>query len=385
MSVSDKNLTAIQLAAELPGLIAQARSSSLIEYTQPTRVEPLALVDQRVAALPYAEDIVASALNIFTGYYLQAVALSVEVGRVDVIRLLDKLNPRRDPIDSLGGSRWIDYSKESLESLSLPFKNDAQRLQHAYSQEMLSGQIGPTSVNKNDDEKKDNKKVVDGLGVPGQTRVVNENANLSVGKLIEVDVESEGRKAKFPVMIRMIANTIKPDVMSHILSLSFKDNSLKERWHQWRSGQINFIEDLILCQDLIDEQKKTLMEDKTGYYRDRIKTRRNNRLSAILSGNPSVALASSVYIMTTDTASDLEGKLRGRLKRFKDREKFFKENNGMMLFIVDADYEQVTIYHRSIEQSSELSIREIQRKGKDKGPDILDILKAFQERKAPTF
>lgn len=370
MSVSKTALTALQLSAELPSLLAQARSDSLIEYTQPTRVEPIALVDQRVAALPYAEDVVASALNIFTGYYLQAVALSVNVGRIDIVKMLDKLNPRRDPIDSLGGSRWIDFSKESLESLSLPFKDDTQRLEIAYSQEAAEDESGEKTSTG---------------GVPGQTRVVMESANLSVGKLIEVEVESEGHKAKFPVMIRMIAQTIKPDIMSHILSLSFKDNSLKERWHQWRSGQIRFLEDLVLCQDLIDEQKKTLMEDKTGYYKDRIKTRRNNQLSAILSGNPSVALASSVYIMSTDTASELESKLRGRLKRFKDREKFFKENNGMMLFIVDPDYEQVTIYHRSIEQESELSIREIQRKGKDKGPDILDILKAFQERKAPTF
>jgi hypothetical protein len=58
----------------------------------------------------------------------------------------------------------------------------------------------------------------------------------------------------------------------------------------------------------------------------------------------------------------------------------------MMMFIVDPDWEQVTIYHHSIDEPTEASIREIQRSNKSKGgTDIAEILNAFRQSKSPTI
>lgn len=354
-----KELTPLELVNQITELTRAGRSGSLIEYTRATRVEPIALIDRRAALLPDTEDVLNSLLNIFAGYYLQAVALSVNVGSVDVLKLLEKLNPNRDPLEAASNGRWSQMAT-SMESMALPFPN--QPVGHdVYSQENATTQLS------------------------GQARMINENGNLSVGKLIEVGIESDGKKATFPVMIRMIANTIEPDTLSHILSLGSEDNSFKERYHKWRSGQINFIRDLIMCQDLIDKHKRALMSDKSGYYRSKMDNRRKNSLSAILSGNPSVATASSIFVLTTETIKDLERSLRGRIRDFKTREKLFAESYGMMMAVIDPDFEMVTIYHRSIEQETQVSLKELKRSNSRKGPDILDILKAFQQNTSPTF
>ena len=93
--------TTLEFVSYISDALRGARSDSLIEYSKPTRVEPIVLLDDRVASLNFTNDIMQSLTSIFAGYYLQAVALSVNVGKVDVIRLLDKVNPDRDLGDNM--------------------------------------------------------------------------------------------------------------------------------------------------------------------------------------------------------------------------------------------------------------------------------------------
>lgn len=356
-------VTPIEFAAQIPDLVQSAKSGSLIEYTRATRVEPVTLVDMRAAQLPYIDEVMGAALNVFAAYYLQAVSLSVNVGNVNVLRLLDKLNPNRD-VSRAAGQAAGDFAnyitQESFEN-GLPFIGMNQS---PYSQE--SQDYDTTATLKD------------------SIKLVNDSANLSVGKLLEVTVESGPQRATFPVQVRLAANTIRPDVLAHTLAMDSKDTSLKGRYHGWRSGQLEFFKDIILCQDLIDEHRKNLMRDTTGYYKERVNARKNNRIAALLTRQPSVATASSIYIMTSETARELEMKMRGRLKDFKTREKLFADTMGMLLFVIDPDWENITLYSRSIATVGELSVKEIQRSGKGgKGPDIMPILEAFMKQKSP--
>tara|TARA_B100000700_G_scaffold157245_3_gene174567 strand:- start:6197 stop:7273 length:1077 start_codon:yes stop_codon:yes gene_type:complete len=337
-------VSALDLARDIAKGVAATRDGSLIEFTRATRVQPVTLVDQRAAQLPYIEEVLASGLNIFSAYYLQAVALSVDVGKVNVIKTLGRLNPNRDPLDSLG-------AQLSTESRALPFPG--QELSQEDSAE-------------------------------GSARDVREEANLSIGKLLEVNIESNGNKAKFPINVRLMVNTVRSDILTHTLSLDSGKVSLKERYHKWRSGQIRFVQDLIMSQDLIDQHKKNLIEDASGYYKSRTASKRRNTLSALLSQDWSVATASSIFVIHQQTAKEIETKLRGKLDDFRTREKLFEETYGMLLFVIDPDWESVTVYHRSIEEATEVSIREIQRMNKSgKGPDIGEILNAFRQNKSP--
>jgi hypothetical protein len=358
-------LTPLAAAGQLPDLIRAARSDSLIEYGRVTRVEPVTMVDTSIMHLQFMPDIMQSLNSIFTGYYLQAIMLSLNVGQVDTIKLLDRVNPNRDPIDS--GSMFIG-DMLSAES----YKHALPRVNKAFGLEAYGDRPTPSAAGA-------------GKGSQDVSRVINEAANLSVGKMIEIHVENEGHKAMIPASVRLIVSGIDPNTLIHILADGSKDKSLKERFHGWRSGQLGYWRDLILCQDLIDDHRKTLMKDKSGVYAASRERRNKNRLSAIFSMKPSVATASNLVVMSDANAKEMEREVGGRLKDYRTRQRIFESTYVMLMVVVDPAWEQVTIYHRGIELPTELSVREIKSANRGSGPDVSEILKAYQLGQAPTI
>lgn len=372
-------VTGLNLASKLTDTMRAAKSGSLIEYTQPTRVEPIVLVDESIVSLPYANDIMQSLTSLFSGYYLQAIALSVNVGSVDVIRLLDKLNPKRNVADNVinGVSNGIAtvVSLEDARSyrfaLPIPGRSDGlSRLNVSLESldEGLPEGNPPTATAGRD-----------------TVKMLGELTNLSVGKMLEVQIESEGQRATFPINVRLICSGIGSKELVHILSVGSKNISVKERFHAWRAGQLEFVRDLLLCQDLIDAHKKTLAKDPTGLYDEIRKRRKGNSISAIFSGQPSVATASNLIVMSQSSVRDLERIVGGRIKDFRTREKIFRETYCMILAVVDPEWEHITFYHRSIALPSEMSIKELSVSNKGKGPDVAEILKAYQLGNSPSI
>ena len=100
---------------QLGDTITRMGSKSLIEYTQSTRVEPIVLLDTSCIHLPYIEDVLKVVNSLFAAYYLQAVAISVNVGRVDTVRLLDRLNPNRSVGNALATVIGDAFESDSLQ------------------------------------------------------------------------------------------------------------------------------------------------------------------------------------------------------------------------------------------------------------------------------
>lgn len=370
-------VTGLNMASKLTDTMRAAKSGSLIEYTQPTRVEPIVLMDEKIASLPYAGDIMQSLTSLFSGYYLQAIALSVNVGSVDVIRLLDKLNPKRNVADNVinGVSNGVAtvVSMESADAyrfrLPVPGRSDGLGTFNVSLESIGEDDAPMTTMTAGRDT----------------VKLLGELTNLSVGKMLEVTIESDGTRATFPINVRLICSGIGSKELVHILGVGSKNISVKERFHAWRAGQLEFVRDLLLCQDLIDSHKKTLAKDPTGLYAEIRKRRAGNSVAAIFSGQPSVATASNIIVMSATSAKELERTVGGRLKDFRTREKIFKETYCMILAVVDPDWEMVTFYHRSLAAPSELSVKELAVSNKGKGPDVADIMKAYQLGNSPSI
>jgi hypothetical protein len=210
-------------------------------------------------------------------------------------------------------------------------------------------------------------------------KFVNEAVNLSTGKLIEVTLEDGNKKATFPIMVRVISTIVASGTLVHILADGSRwFATAKERYHAWRAGQLEFIRDLILCQDLIDEHRKALLQDKTGVYREILDRRSSNAAASFLSGNPSIATASNILILSAQTAKQVESEIGGRFNDKRVRDRMFDKTYVMLMVVVDVEWEQVTIYHRGIATPTELSLRELKVASKDTGPRIDEILKAYQ-------
>lgn len=352
---------AIRHAVEV---IAATRADSLIEYSKPARVEPICLVDADVLYLPETFDAMQTSQSMFAGYYLQAIALSSTIGNISVMGKLDQFNPQRDPLTaavggSIFGAGMSMLSQESYQD-ALPY----------FGKPALEDDLKPRHE----------------IGVGKDAlKEVREVSQLSVGKMLSVEIEDNGHKGVIPVAIRLIAVDTPTDSLVHILSLGNKDTSMKERYHAWRSGRIEFMRDFVLCLDLIKAHRKNLMEDADGTLSNIVSRRRTNQISAIVSANPSVATASNMVITSSNTIAKLELEINGKFDDFRVREKLFAETSLMIVAVLDTQWDRVKFYHRSLPDVTSLPYKAMKNAVKGDGPDIGEILRAYQLGNGPSF
>lgn len=364
-------LTPLTLIYRWPDLIRSARSGSIMEYTKVTRVEPIALIDHTIAHVPEVENVCNTLTAIFAAYYLQGVALSVNVGNVETIRMLEKLNPSRDPIENVG----LMFSGENYK-LGLPTFHKATSV----SQESVS-----FSFEAKEDEERLISAMVDDKGEAVKS-IQAVAANLSTGIMLNVTLEQNGDKVVIPVTVRLIATPTKPSTLIQMIVAGSNNRTIKERWHGWRSGELNFVRDIVFCQDIIDAHKEALMNDDSGQYAEIVSRKNKNRLSGLISLTPSVSTASNIMVISHETARQMEREAGMRWSNYKQRQKVFQSAYLMLVAVVDTRYDMVTLYHRGISLSTDVSFKEMTRSGgKKDNIDINEVLKAYQLGDNPTF
>ena len=452
--------------------LTAAKADSLVDYTQVARVEPICMISADCLYLESLPAVQQSALSLFAGYYLQAVAISATVGKVSVFKTLDKINPNRSPsgVVTDNANTWLmaqesykhrlpyygdprnqkdivaleAMSRDEIAEQDLQLKyqtyelnsdkfyhdkhmkeddvkrrileadrvyemnlkkfdaDTAERLrreqlekdkifwQHIENKAKNDRDINADKLNKDrfDFEKKRHNDEMgrSNIGFGKDTiKTLSELADLSVGKIFNVEITDGMHQMTLPVSIRLMASAIPSGTLAQILSMGSEDTSVKERYHGWKSGRLEFIRDIILCQDLIDQHRKNLMDDKSGIYNDILKRNRSNQLTTLLSGTPSVATASNIAIISTDVAEEIEANVNGRLKDFKTRQQIFKKTYLMILIVIDKQFDRVTFYHRGINHATELGVRDLKANNRGSGPDVSEILRAYQLGSAPSL
>lgn len=366
---------------------------SLTDVMKLSRVEPEVIVDNDCANWEYLPETMQTLHSIFTGYYLQAATIFGSVDAVKVMGNLAKLNPTKMAPDILAISResyqealrvpdgsW-KYTTEAYK-WSLPF--DTKQMRPGYSLEAVANKNTKPQRFDGDDEKDRKNKTIELLNNDA-IKTMADPGNLAVGKMVNVTMcdASNGNKLTFPVSIRFLVSYAQSDVVRNILSQYNFDNTFKERFFAWREGRINFIKDLIICQDMIDEKKRNIIKDKSGVYHRLTTKMTDHGIGGLSDGNPSMAAASTIVVASTNTIEDLEYKLGGKIDSVRIRNKVFESGYMMILAVVDKQYDMVTFYHRGVATPTTMSVRDMKISNKGGGPDILDILKALGQGNAP--
>lgn len=376
-------------------------ADSLIDYTQPTRIEPLTLVEQNLWREPYMEDIMQTVLNIFSGYYMQAVSLAAEIKGISVTKRLERFNPKRDPLNSLADAVISAVAKEdgvkfglpSLESMATLAKSNQVGSINWSSHSTEAMRVGhnpnPMSNVGADaaaDKARGGAKPVSAELVSKDTlQALRDNSNLAVGKMLEVTIAVDENQIKVPVNVRLQTVPVPTRSMTLFLTAGAQNRSLKERWYEFKAEKLTFFADLVGVRDLLDEHRKNIIKDDTGLYLKQIQQKRKNTLAGLISGRPSVASASNIIVITEEQRVLLERELNIKLSTLAGR-KVLEQNSGIMLLVVvDRNYEQVEIFHRGIEGSTELSLNAMKNAAKNSGPDVMKIFEMYKSMKAPTF
>lgn len=378
-------VTPMDFVPLLGGMIRGARADSLIDYSAPTRIEPLTLVESVLWRESYMEDVLQTLLNIFAGYYMQAVSLSAEINGVSVVRRLDPFNPKRDPVNGLAdlisnvvaleNMQVIEAAKfglPSLESASLWNKNG----ELAKIDWSISNEAGALNIKEPNAIDLSSKETLQSL---------RDNSNLAVGKMIEVSVVVDDKTVKVPVNIRLHTIPVPSKSMTLFLTAGAQNRSLKERWYDMKAEKLRFFADLIGVNDLLDEHRKNIIKDPTGLYLKQMQQKRKNMIAGVLTGKPSVASASNIVVISQEQRVTLERELNIKLNTLRGR-RVLEQNSGIMILVViDQGYEQVEIFHRGIEGSTEMSVSHLKNAGKSAGPDIMKVFEMYKSMKAPTF
>ena len=382
LSISTESLSPLDavpfLASRLREGLTSATSDNLVKYTSVTRVEPVVLLEESIRHQAYATDILQTLTSIFAGYYTQAIAISIPVARIDVIKLLDKVNPRRNLGSNLAGAAGYMLTQESYQH-RLPFAT----AKPGVGMEALGNDIfGAFRDQGQEYPKDDTSKQSFGRDTISNIQL---DTNLCVGKQLEIVLEDQGNKAVIPVTVRLAVNTVDTESMIHNLTLGGRQMTGKERGYRWKENELDLVRDIFFVEDIIKQHRRALIKDKSGFFQDTLKRRRENRLSAIASGSASVADASSMVVLTARTAKEIESRLGGKLSNMKVRQQLFDETAIMLMVVINDDWGKVTIYHNSIDLPTSLSLTEVKNAAKGSGPDIGEILKAYQLGSAPSF
>lgn len=338
---------------------------SLSEVTKLTRVEPLMVVSKDCQTLEIMPDVAQSILSLFSGYYLQAVDMLTKVQDVEVIKILDRLNPNRD-------ETALMLSAEHLTTMSM------ETYQHA-----LPGTAARFSM-----EEVANRENIKSL---------NEASSLSVGRMLNVTInyqhtvdpkseysEKQDKCITIPVSVRLIASLLSTNSIMSILAMKTEDSSLVERFHLWRSGRISFINDLIFCQDMIDEYRRAMLKDEQGTIQEITNRVLNAKKFGLLTKNPSLVTASNIFVITEENARELESKMGGRLSNPRIMNRVFENTYAMIVAVIDRGSERVIFHIRGINTPCDVSFREV-KKASQKGPDLTDVIRSLSVGNAPAF
>jgi hypothetical protein len=206
---------------------------------------------------------------------------------------------------------------------------------------------------------------------------VKEAAVLSIGKIYNVTLKQDGAEVTMPIAIRMMVNVIPTRLMVEMFTYQDTfDMDMKERYHAWKAGRLEFVKDLILCNDLIDKRRRAGIKDANGLLSVIAGREAKNIASSLKSGNASVATSSNIAILSSETLEQVEMELNGSISNSKVRKTIFENTNLMLLVVIDKAWERVVIYTRGLDSTTNLSFRDLKANSKS-GPDAMDILKAY--------
>lgn len=403
VDLSKSEKTPLEMANFAAKSISSLTSQSLPEYTAPTRLAPVVLVDRKVRDVneEMLRALLQTLLSIYTAHYLRAIQL--DIAGAHAIKILDKFATDRDIKRSLGTSDWLTEGREylGLEALEHPkhsLPTDWSAIRKDFGQEGLISiheddlqdegfEMEASKIFKRGQDHVDQKdRVPGGDKNDAAYKEIQEDSNLAVGKLIEVRMttrDTEGKSSGtigIPVQATLMPSMISPSDIITITQNNSLDKTMKGRWHGMRSGQLRFVRDYLLNLDLIEQDKKALMADKTGTLLKARNKRLKNIIAALGSGRASPNAVSSMMIVSKETARQMEVAMGGKkLRSPRVRQEYFKGNVLMALVVVDPVMERFTIYQRGIADAADYTFADIKNNNKKAGGvDLESVLKAYR-------
>lgn len=345
-------------------VLGHAANTSLTNVTKLTQVEPVTVVSLDLQNDDKLPVILNTMLTMFVSYYLQAWSL-LSIRNIEVIRTLDSLNPDRDWSSMILQSRVVQGTETIVDSAADMYR---------FALPVRSAEA-----------------ITDTKLVELNQKALQEDTNLAVGKIVNLTVDSQvGPEKKLeprtiPINFRLFPSFLAMEPIKYLFGHRTNKTSFSEQYWSWRAGKIEMIRDVLLCGNLIKEFKRAAILDKTGTIQEIARRVRENRNIGLASKNPSLAMASTLYVLSSTTATAIEGELGLKFSSPNDREKIFNGIYAMVIAVYNPDWENVTFYFNGIAPKATFPISALKSASKSNNVDIGSMMKSLLDGRAPTF
>jgi hypothetical protein len=412
-------------------------SDSIIQYSAPARIEPTCLIDAALAQYEFLYPCLGTTNNLISAYYMQGLNSQISISSMRLLREVDNLKPDRNMNAAIydfveasadrayGNKTPLDQRVEGkilsviAESLSLPVPGSNQHEHHCVVLEAVEGKpvfrVATPEEKKASEEfqkeaaevfKKTGEKIARAeydkklkeLQAAGKTAAASKQSfetglvgdildapNLAVGRIFEVTADYGNGSVTIQVLVSLKTKLSTSANLVDIYATGGELRTFKERWHGWKSGELRFVEDILMCSDIIDNHKRTGVKDNTGTYLENRQRDTQNRVASLLTGKASIGTASAIAVFAGATVKKLEAAIGGKMADFGTREKVFRRTSLMIFMVIDTDFDQITVYHRGISKPTSMPVAEYTRSKSKGGSDVADIVKLFLAGTAPTL
>lgn len=211
---------------------------------------------------------------------------------------------------------------------------------------------------------------------------------LPSGRIINVKMNVNGKEFSFDMFLQLAQTFVPPDVARQFVKLNFNP-SFSQRWLQCKAGEISFISDLIMCQDLRKQRMTALKHDKNGVLTDMVERQQNNlenawlKLSQIEPQRQNIANTILVFEKNNFDKACSEAGLK--FSNYDSRQKFFTKTFSFIIAVVDPMYNKINVYFNGLPAVSTFTFDQIKKKAGANTTDILAMMKAFSANVAPKF
>lgn len=335
--------------------VKASRNGSISQYLGSTAVEPTCLVEGSLVHLEVTDSLMLNLLESYACMYLQVASrlTAVEIDAVRVTRTLEKLATDRDILDAI-----VATESEGKDLISLG----------------LEAAMKERSQKERTTFKTEGKHYAE----------VTDNKQLSVGKLIKLEVSNGREQLDIPVAIRFRTRITPTGLIKDIFTANYSDTNMLTRLKLFELEEIT-LGQALTGSHVIAAQERVRLADKDGLVRSHFASAMKDAGYAALTGEVPINRASGVTVISESSRRTVEREIRGRLDRFDDRERFFEGTATMVLAIVDEEDEMVEIYYRGFKDGMEETFRSMMRSSGKSSNDLTPVVKDLLQGQVPSF
>lgn len=200
---------------------------------------------------------------------------------------------------------------------------------------------------------------------------------LAVGKVVTATLYGEGgKKVDFPLTFRQLPILIKARDLKTVFNSAKAENGFNARLMMMKTKEITGPE-FLTGKDLIKERFRIQNEDMSGYYKEALKRDAGNKSAAIRTGLVSLNTLANSFIISSDSAIQLELEIGKRFGDSRSRNEIFKAVKANTIVVCNQDRGVFTFYTHGSDMPEEYTRKQISVKSKqDNGSsNLADLVK----------